>query len=443
MNSYDVIIVGSGLAGVSCAIDLVEKKKKILIVEASPYVGGRTSSWNENGMWVESGLHRVLGFYNAFPRLLKKAEINMHDIIFWEDEIEIRLPDNGPKAVYGASILHKPLKTLGSMIGNSHMLSIKDKIKIAQFFLSGFKDYHLKPAQLDQQTVFDYAKKLNVNQKIIDRLLVPLTAGIFFLPPQEYSAFALFGVFAPFIPRLYKLRVGAFKGGMTEVMMQPIIEYIIKKGGEVKTNAKVENLIIKNGKVCGVQVGDKTFQAKAVVLATSLKPAQEIIKKSFIHHPWFSNMLKLPSMPAVTIQLELTHPCLPVDRTTFGATTALASFAEQSRTTFTHVPGRISIILSPPQKFLNMEPEKILKISKQEAKRLGFSIDHYTSYRIITRPHDFYSLTPKTEALKPTQKTPIPGLTLAGDYTKQKYLATMEGAVVSGEIAAREVLKQV
>jgi 15-cis-phytoene desaturase len=30
-------------------------------------------------------------------------------------------------------------------------------------------------------------------------------------------------------------------------------------------------------------------------------------------------------------------------------------------------------------------------------------------------------------------------LTLAGDYTRQPYLATMEGAVVSGQIAARTV----
>jgi 15-cis-phytoene desaturase len=33
-------------------------------------------------------------------------------------------------------------------------------------------------------------------------------------------------------------------------------------------------------------------------------------------------------------------------------------------------------------------------------------------------------------------------LTLAGDYTKQEYLATMEGAVVSGRRAARLVLNR-
>jgi 15-cis-phytoene desaturase len=37
----------------------------------------------------------------------------------------------------------------------------------------------------------------------------------------------------------------------------------------------------------------------------------------------------------------------------------------------------------------------------------------------------------------------VPGLTLAGDYTQQKYLATMEGAVHSGELAASDVSQRI
>ena len=58
---------------------------------------------------------------------------------------------------------------------------------------------------------------------------------------------------------------------------------------------------------------------------------------------------------------------------------------------------------------------------------------------MVIEPMEFYRLTPGSEQLKPSQETPIPGLTLAGDYTKQKYLATMEGAVYSGKLAAKAV----
>jgi 15-cis-phytoene desaturase len=41
---------------------------------------------------------------------------------------------------------------------------------------------------------------------------------------------------------------------------------------------------------------------------------------------------------------------------------------------------------------------------------------------------------------RPTQKSPISNFYLAGDYTKQKYLASMEGAVFSGKLAAEQVV---
>ncbi len=74
---------------------------------------------------------------------------------------------------------------------------------------------------------------------------------------------------------------------------------------------------------------------------------------------------------------------LPYDRTTFGPLTSLASFAEQSRSTFKHVPGRLSIILTPPERFLAMEKEDILKEVITDAKKLGMDIEPYiTDYRV-------------------------------------------------------------
>jgi uncharacterized protein with NAD-binding domain and iron-sulfur cluster len=49
---------------------------------------------------------------------------------------------------------------------------------------------------------------------------------------------------------------------------------------------------------------------------------------------------------------------------------------------------------------------------------------------------------PGSEALRPLQRTPIRGLFLAGDYTKQPYVASMEGATISGKRAAAGILEQ-
>src|SRR5690349_14001053 len=116
MRTRDVIVVGGGLAGLTCGLELSSRGYNVLVLEARPVVGGRTSSWLQNGMAVESGLHRVLGFYTHFPDLLRRAGINLDDIVYWEDEIEIRLPDGEGNAVLGAAPLYRPFDTFGGAL---------------------------------------------------------------------------------------------------------------------------------------------------------------------------------------------------------------------------------------------------------------------------------------------------------------------------------------
>ncbi|RVX17240.1 15-cis-phytoene desaturase, chloroplastic/chromoplastic [Vitis vinifera] len=52
-----------------------------------------------------------------------------------------------------------------------------------------------------------------------------------------------------------------------------------------------------------------------------------------------------------------------------------------------------------------------------------------------------YKTVPNCEPCRPLQRSPIEGFYLAGDYTKQKYLASMEGAVLSGKLCAQAIVK--
>lgn len=443
MENADVIVIGGGIAGLSAATRLVDERKNVVLLESRDVIGGRTSSWIERGMPVESGLHRFLGFYSALPELLKHVGIDLDSMLFWEDEVEIITPDGGPKGIFGASPLHNPIKTIENIFGNNDLLSPSDKLSLIPFFTAGMKDYVANPEELDSITVLEFAKKHKVTKHAIERILVPATAGIFFLPPERYSMYALMGLIVPYIPTAIKTRVGAFMGGMSEVMCQPIVKYIESKEGTVLLGEQVEDLILKEDVIVGIKSSKRTLMAKHVILATSLFPAQQLLKKHFKNHQWFADFFALSSMPAITIQFELKKRSLPMDRTTFGPGTSWASFAEQNETTFRHCSGRLSIILTPPEKFLTMNDKEILENVIRDGKRLGIDIvDTITDFRITRIPHDFYALTPGSEKLRPSQKTPVSGLLLAGDYTKQPYLATMEGAVVSGKTAAEIILNE-
>jgi 15-cis-phytoene desaturase len=119
-------------------------------------------------------------------------------------------------------------------------------------------------------------------------------------------------------------------------------------------------------------------------------------------------------------------------------TTNLVSFAEQSRTTFQNCKNRLSVILAKPDKYLNVDRKQLIDIVIKDTQKIGINIkDKILRYEKIIEPDDFYLLAPGSEKLRPEQHTPIKNLILAGDYTKQKYLATMEGAVYSGMVAAK------
>ncbi|HKX53866.1 MAG TPA: FAD-dependent oxidoreductase [Nitrosospira sp.] len=442
MRKPKTIVIGSGLAGLSAALELSRNGFEVLLLEAAPYIGGRTASWNKDGMEVESGLHRVLGFYTAFPKLVKKAGLKMKDIIIWEDEIEVKIATGtgkGPSYVYGASPVFKPFKTFSSPFRN-RLLSWKETWKALKFFISGMITFITRPEKLDEFSVLDYANQFHLSEETVQRLLVPLTAGLFFIPPERYSAYVFFGPFVHALKRFYRVRIGAFRGGMTEVLAGPVVERITGLGGTVITEARVTRLLVVNNRVRGVQVNNETeYAADYVVLATSLGPAHQIIRASSLQDS-FPDLLSLPSMPEVNLQIESSRPLWPIDRTVFGVGASLVTFTEQSRTTFTDKAGRLSIILSPPDKIIGLKDEEIFEIFKRDAPRLGIDSAHVTNYRVIRHPADFYLLSPNMNKLRPQPRTLIGGLFLAGDYVQQSFMATMEGAVIAGNNAAREVI---
>jgi len=253
MRRIDVLVAGAGLAGLTCAFELSTLGFNVLLLESREVVGGRTSSWIQDGMPVESGLHRVLGFYRAFPDLLRKAGIELNSIVYWEDEVEIRLPDHRGAAVLGAAPLYRPFETFVGALNLFQVLSPVDLLSLPGFLAGGLLEYFSNPLNLDQSSVTAKARAYGVTENAIRNLLVPLTSGLYFLPPERYSSYAFFGVLGPYLPWIYTVRVGAFLGGMTEVMAGPLAAAIRRNGGEVRTGVPVEQLLFENGRVTGVQ----------------------------------------------------------------------------------------------------------------------------------------------------------------------------------------------
>jgi uncharacterized protein with NAD-binding domain and iron-sulfur cluster len=63
-------------------------------------------------------------------------------------------------------------------------------------------------------------------------------------------------------------------------------------------------------------------------------------------------------------------------------------------------------------------------------------------HRVVTDPKSVFSIRPEVEATRPPARTALPWLHLAGDWIDTGWPATMEGAVISGRLAANNILEQ-
>ena len=70
-------IIGAGLAGLSCAINLLKKKdRKIILYEASSLFGGRCRSYNEKDFncLLDNGNHLIIKAYKNTFNYLKRID---------------------------------------------------------------------------------------------------------------------------------------------------------------------------------------------------------------------------------------------------------------------------------------------------------------------------------------------------------------------------------
>lgn len=452
-ETYDAIVIGAGLAGLSAAFEFAERGLRVLVLEADPQVGGRTSNWRADGMDVESGIHKFVGFYKEFERLLERAGIDLDDVFIYQDEIEIRVAEGGEKNFgagrprrsgrFGISALHRPVLTIGGALGNGELLSWRDKWQLVRFIIAGTIRYLRDPLSLDRLSVAEYARQHGVSENVIYTVIWTFSSGLFFLSPERYSAYPFFALTWAGIKGFYSSRIAVFRGGMTDVMTAPLAEAIARRGGEVLTGVRAESLSFENGRVTGVSADGQIYSAPRVVLATPIAPAKKIIGASG-DVPYDAELEKLkvlPDMSGVTVQLELDGPALPDDHIIFGANSILGTFGEQSHTTFPNSEGRISTFLTPTEPYINMTNDEIVACVVEDLGRQGVDVaGRVKNSAVVRHSSEFYLLEPGSEVLRPLQGTSVPGLALAGDYTRQSHICSMEGAVNSGRLAVESLI---
>jgi 15-cis-phytoene desaturase len=105
----------------------------------------------------------------------------------------------------------------------------------------------------------------------------------------------------------------------------------------------------------------------------------------------------------------------------------------------------LELVFAPAADWIGRPDEEIVAATLGELERLfpqHFSGEDPARLRksvVVKTPLSVYKTVPGCQSLRPSQESPIANFFLAGDFTLQRYLASMEGAVLSGRLCAEAI----
>ena len=112
-KKYHTIVVGGGIAGLTCAAYLAKEGRRVLIIEKNRECGGLVNSFSRDGFQFEAGVRALENAGIIFP-MLKELGIEL-DVV--RSSVSVGVEND---------ILH--IKDLGSLTEYRNLLELSDKI---------------------------------------------------------------------------------------------------------------------------------------------------------------------------------------------------------------------------------------------------------------------------------------------------------------------------
>ncbi len=269
-NHYDVIIIGAGLSGLSCALQLQAKGvKDILILEKHNLPGGLATSYVRNGIEIEATLHEMMSIGPKEDRLkvgaffdemgvdidwlrvpeayrfiekTKKIDITLHaGFRTMADEIDAQYPGWGDKVFDFMNLCNRVYDSM-------NILSVTPMSKPEM--LMKHPDFVKTVGYSAEQVMDTYGFPVDIMD-----ILTPY--WIYVGNPMSSLPFTIYAF----------LMADYFRGGsyvcrhLSHEMSMKLEQKVEEQGAQVEFRQEVEKILVRDGKVYGVRTarGDEIF----------------------------------------------------------------------------------------------------------------------------------------------------------------------------------------
>lgn len=448
-----VAIAGAGLAGLSCAKYLVDAGHTPIVLERRDVLGGKIAAWKDaDGDWYETGLHIFFGAYPNMLQLFKELEIE--DRLQWKEHTMIFNQPNQPGTYsrFDFPDLPAPINGVVAILGNNDMLTWLEKIKFGIGLIPAMIKGQKYVEAMDQYTWSEWMKKQNIPPRVEKEVFIAMSKALNFIDPNEISATILLTALNRFLQEKNGSKMAFLDGSPTERLCEPLVEYITARGGEVRLNAPLKEILLnEDGSVQAFllrgmnDTPDEVFTADLYVSAMPVDPLKVMLPKDWKQMDFFKKLDGLEGVSVINLHLWFDRKLTDIDHLLFSRSPLLSVYADMSNTCKEYANpdhSMLELVLAPAHNWISKSDQEIIAATMAELEKLF--PQHFTGEQkaqllkshVVKTPRSVYKATPGCQACRPDQKTPIRNFYIAGDFTMQQYLGSMEGAVLSGKLAA-------
>ncbi len=283
MHQYDDIIIGGGLSGLSAAVELSVLGRKVLLLEQHRHCGGRTHSFLDlaSGSIVDNGQHLMMGCYHATRRFLRL--IGTDHLAMLQPTLRIDFLHPSQNYDHFECAQHPaPLNLLSGFVRFSP-IPFRDRLKMLMVAKELISTSHEKELELDRLTVEEWLTKLGQSNISRKYLWDVITIGALNNHPKKVSALMLFRVLrAAFLGNNENASLLIPRVGLSELFVNPAVQFIKTHGGEVRTGIAVESMMLEGTRIRAVLTSEgKKLHAKSFISAIPWYSFEEVLFASY------------------------------------------------------------------------------------------------------------------------------------------------------------------